>query len=84
MASVRTGVYVSWETLAPFLTQGGITGVLAFIGYRLHRDAVDAERRRADDARARAEAAEKRADLREEQLSILLGRRSGSGGRTSR
>lgn len=68
---------MSWETLAPFLAQGGLSGVLAFLGYRLHRDAVDAERRRADDARARAEAAEKRADLREQQLSIVLGRRNG-------
>jgi hypothetical protein len=68
---------LSWETLAPFLAQGGISGILAFVGYRLHRDAVDAERRRADDARERAEAAEKRADLREQQLSILLGRRNG-------
>lgn len=63
-----------WDTFAPFLAQGGITGVLAWVGYRLHVDAVKAERGRADDARARAEAAEKRADLREEQISILLGR----------
>ena len=70
---------MSWETLAPFLTQGGITGVLAFIGYRLHRDAVDAERRRADDARERAKAAEARADLREQQIDILIGRRNGGG-----
>ena len=68
---------MSWETLAPFLAQGGLSGILAFLGYRLHRDAVDAERRRADDARARAEAAEKLADLREQQLSIVLGRRNG-------
>lgn len=70
---------MSWETLAPFLAQGGITGVLAFIYYRLHRDAVDAERRRADDARARAVAAEARADLREQQINVLIGRRNGSG-----
>jgi hypothetical protein len=73
---------LSWETLTPFLAQGGLSVVLAFVGYRLHRDAVDAERRRADDARARAEAAEKRADLREQQLGIVLGRRNG--GRTVR
>lgn len=71
------GVGLSWETLAPFLAQGGLSGILAFLGYRLHRDAVDAERRRADDARARAEAAERRADLREQQLGIVLGRRNG-------
>ena len=75
---------MSWETLAPFLAQGGITGALLLIGYRLHRDAVDAERRRADDARARAEAAEKRAEVREEQLSILLGRRTSGSGRPGR
>lgn len=63
-----------WETFAPWLAQGGVTGILAWVGYRLHMDAVKAERGRADDARARAEAAEKRADLREEQISILLGR----------
>lgn len=63
-----------WDTVAPWLAQGGISGILAWVGYRLHKDAVQAERGRADDARARAEAAEKRADLREEQISILLGR----------
>ena len=72
---------MSWETLAPFLTQGGITGILVFTGYRLHRDAVDAERRRADDARKRAEAAEARAELREQQIGILLGRHNGRPGR---
>lgn len=67
------------EELAPWLAQGGIVGVLAWLGYRLHKDAIDAkqeaiaaESRRADDARSRAEAAEKRADLREKQIDILL------------
>lgn len=63
------------DAAAPFLAQGGVVAVLAWLGYRLHIDAVRAERGRADDARARAEAAERRADLREEQISILLGRR---------
>ena len=63
-----------WEKFAPWITQGGITGVLSYLGYKLHLDAIRAERGRADDARARAEAAEKRADLREEQIGILLGR----------
>lgn len=47
--------------------------VLGF-AYKLHYDAVRAERGRADDARARAEAAEKRADTHWEQIGILLGR----------
>ena len=82
MPSAVLPAELSWQDLAPFLTQGGITGVLAFIGYRLHRDAVDAERRRADDARDAAKAAEARADLREQQINILIGRqRNGRPGR---
>lgn len=54
----------------PWLLGPGLLG----LGYKLHYDAVKAERGRADDARARAEAAERRADLREEQIAILLGR----------
>lgn len=57
-----------------FLAAPGVFGGLLWLGYRLHLDAVRAERGRADDARARAEAAEKRADLRERQIDILLGR----------
>ncbi len=75
---------MSWETLAPLLAQGGLGGILAFIGYRLHRDAVDAHKQRADDARERAEAAEARADLREDQINILIGRRGNGGGRPGR
>lgn len=63
-----------WDTFAPFLAQGGITGVLAWIGYRLHTDAVKAERGRADDWRRAAEAAQARADLKDAQMGILLGR----------
>lgn len=61
-----------------------MTGLIlgfARLVYRLHGDAIAAERGRADDARARAEAeakraeaAERRADVREEQLAIILGR----------
>lgn len=65
-----------WPTLAPFLGTGGIAGLALWIMYRLHRDAIQSERGRADDARARAVAAEKRADLLEERISILLGGRS--------
>jgi hypothetical protein len=58
-----------------WLLAPGVFGGLIWLGYRLHRDAVDAHRGRADDARARAEAAEKRADLHWEQIGILLGRK---------
>lgn len=64
-----------WEQFAPFLTQGGVVGLVIYVMYRLHRDSIQAHKERADDARARAEAAEKRADLREEQIAILLGGR---------
>lgn len=73
------GVELSWQELTPFLAQGGVTSVLAFIAYKLHRDAVDAHDKRANDARERAEAAEARADLREQQINVLIGRRNGSG-----
>lgn len=63
-----------WETLAPWLAQSGVTGVIAWVFYRLHLAAVSAERRRADDWRAAWEAADKRANLREEQISKLLSR----------
>lgn len=63
-----------WPMVAPWLAPGSITGVLGLLAYRLHNDAVRAERGRADDARARAVAAEARADLREQQIGILLGR----------
>jgi hypothetical protein len=68
-----------WDTFAPFLAQGGITGVLAWVGYRLHMDAVRAERGRADDWRRAAEAAQARADLKDQQMGILLGRDRESG-----
>lgn len=58
-----------------WLLAPGVFGGLCWLGYRLHLDAVMAERGRADDARARADAAERRAELREEQIAILLGRR---------
>lgn len=64
-----------WDTLAPWLAPPGVGGFLWLL-YRLHRDAIAAEKGRADDARARAIAAEKRADLLEDRISILLGGRS--------
>lgn len=47
---------------------------MLLVAYWLHRDAVRAHERRADDWRTAAEAAAKRADLKDEQMSILLGR----------
>lgn len=61
---------------------GGLSSLivsLSWIVYKLHRDAVEAERGRADDWRAAAmgykataEAADKRADIREQQLATLI------------
>lgn len=67
------------DSLRDWLLAGGGTGLLLFIGYRLHSDAVKAERGRADDARAVAAAERKRAELLQEQINILLGRRRGEG-----
>ncbi len=63
-----------WSQIAPYLGTGGAVSVLAWIAYRLHLDAVSAERRRADDWKTAAEAAQARADLKEQQMGILLGR----------
>lgn len=65
---------MTWDSLAPWLAPGGIGTLLCWLGYRLHVDAVTAERRRADDWRTAWEAERERADLRESQMSILLGR----------
>lgn len=47
---------------------------MLLVAYWLHRDAVRAHERRADDWKTAAEAAAKRADLKDEQMGILLGR----------
>jgi hypothetical protein len=62
------------DLLAQYLPGAGAFGLVLLVGYRLHSDAVKAERGRADDARSRAEAAEKRAEVREQQIAILLGK----------
>jgi hypothetical protein len=59
-----------WRT-ALILVLGGLVALLVRVAYRLHNDAVQAQRERADDNRARAEAAEKRADIREDQLAMF-------------
>lgn len=38
-----------WESLAPWIAQGGVTGVVLWAAITLVRIAVAAERRRADD-----------------------------------
>lgn len=56
-----------------WLLAPGVFGGLLWLGYKLHSDAVKAERGRADDARAWAEAERQRSDLLERQIGILLG-----------
>jgi hypothetical protein len=66
-----------WDSLAPWLASGsgaGIAGAIAWIVYKLHADAVAAERRRADDWRTAAMADRARADVYQQQIGILLGR----------
>lgn len=63
-----------WDTLVPLFTTGGIVGVVATVFYRLHKSAIGAERRRADDWREAYRAERARADLKEKQIGILLGR----------
>jgi hypothetical protein len=58
--------------LLPFVTQAGVVGVLAWVAYRLHLDAVRAERGRADDWRAAAQREAARADERDRQLAHIL------------
>ena len=60
-----------WQAIAPWLAGGGLT-TAAWIVYKLHKDAVDAERRRADDWKTAAEAAQARADVRDSQIATLL------------
>lgn len=65
--------------LLPLLSQAGVFGMLAWVGYRLHLDAVAAHRERANDWRQvakladeRADRADTRADLRDEQVRLIL------------
>lgn len=61
-----------WPTIAPFLGGGGLAAVI-WLAYKLHADAVAAERRRADEWSAAYRAERERADLKEQQMGILLG-----------
>ncbi len=66
-----------WEVLGPLLTAGFLGTVLTIVArvfLALHRSAIAAEQRRADDAVRAWEAERARADLREQQINTLLGR----------
>jgi hypothetical protein len=73
-----------WDALGPWFATGGgagLAGFLAWLVYKLHADAVAAERRRADSAERREadyrtawQAERDRADMREDQIGVLLGR----------
>lgn len=69
-------------SLVPWLVGGGLTGLvlglvnaIAKVYLRLHADAVEAERGRADDHKAAAETWRAIAMEREKQRDILLGGR---------
>lgn len=64
-----------WSQIAPFIGTGGAAGIvvaLAYFAYRMHKDAVDAQKERADDWKTAAQAAQARADLKDQQMGILL------------
>jgi len=64
-----------WQSLTAWLASGGAAGVvgsLTWLAYRLHADAVNAERRRADDWRTAWQAEVTRGDVSREQLHTIL------------
>ena len=63
------------QSLVQWLASGGAVGVVGsvtWLAYRLHADAVSAERRRADDWREAWRAEVTRGDVLREQLHTLL------------
>ena len=60
------------ETLLPLLASSGVTGALAWLFYRLHRSALDAERGRADDWRTAAAEWKALALARDAQFTRVL------------
>lgn len=56
----------------PWLAQGGGLGIVAWVGVVLHRSAIRAHERRADDWKASAELHSTRADERSRQLMHVL------------
>jgi hypothetical protein len=66
-----------WQTLGPWLGTGGLlsfVSALLWQARRWHNDAVNAERRRADESFAAYEKLWSAYLLREQQLAKLLGR----------
>lgn len=58
--------------LLPWLAQGGVVGILAWVGVMLHRSAIRAHERRADDWHTAADLQAARADERSRQLMHVL------------
>lgn len=73
-----------WDGFVPWLASGGGVGIAAavtWLVYRLHVDAVAAERHRAESAERREadwrtawQAERDRADVHRDQIGVLLGR----------
>jgi hypothetical protein len=64
-----------WDAISPLLVSGGLVGAgvaIARLVYRLHYDAVGAEKRRADDWRLAYERELARGDVRETQLAEIM------------
>lgn len=58
--------------LVPWITQGGVVGVVAWVFALLHRSAIRSESRRADDWRAAAHLERARSDELSRQLATVL------------
>lgn len=61
--------------LTPWLVSGGLVALLTLLArvfLKLHNDAVDAERRRADDWREAHKAEVARGEVRDRQLEVIM------------
>lgn len=58
--------------LVPWLAQGGVVGIIAWVGVMLHRSAIRAHQQRADDWHASSDLHAARADERSRQLMHVL------------
>jgi hypothetical protein len=63
---------MSIADLVPWLAQGGVVAILAWVGVMLHRSAIRAHQQRADDWHASSDLHQKRADERGRQLMHVL------------
>lgn len=64
-----------WDALGPWFAAGGgsgLAGFLSWLVYKLHTDAVAAERRRADEWARAYERELARGDVRETQLGEIM------------